>query len=222
MTENIITVPRVLEDLAALVADYEPNWDNYSKGLLSAALAEGMKDTYGDPELGERNYWHLEQKAFLFFRLEIEARRIAVYEHDAITNQDSIIDPDHWTHVPKSLLPTSLFVDFLAPASAATPLFLRLEKAFVYRRQFETLISTRLISPPDSAWQRNAIKRAVWVRWEGVPPAPSVMSAKERDREIIRWVDENGYRRSKADTFSPATIRRALREMLSELLTNQR
>jgi hypothetical protein len=32
-----------------------------------------------------------------------------------------------------------LFVDFLAPAFAATPLFLRLEKAFVYRR-FEAKI----------------------------------------------------------------------------------
>jgi hypothetical protein len=146
---------------------------------------------------------------------------LIVYDRDNITNQDCIIDPDHWNKVPKTFLPTSFSDDFdLVGDSLAMPFYLRLREAFVYRRQFETWISTRLISPPDSAWQRNAIIRAVHVLWGGVPPAPSIMSAKDRDRRIIKWVSENGYKRSRADTFSPATVRRALREILSERLTH--
>jgi hypothetical protein len=237
VADDLIQLDEALLDLENLVAQCEPSWSRYWKEELAndlAALlkspedpnlnADGPVDKY-PPELRAWHYgdsaelWHRHQKASLFLRLEMEERRLSVYVRDPGDGQILQLLPEDWMpRAPKDRLSGDFLesTDYGVLGSDGTRFYAQLTCALVHRAEFNVWLSEQLLHPSTRAKETAAVKRAVYELWDGNPP-PS-LPAKIRDRQIREWLAKNGYKDSRSEKYSTATIKRALDQIRKERL----
>jgi hypothetical protein len=178
LDEGEISLGAVFNELCELIAEHEPKWKRDWKNALDNALHELLAEPLDDET---REAWHLQQKAALFLRLEMEAERLPVFVRDPVTKERLRLRPDDWTRFsPNKYIPAGgndnfiLDGDYGVIGSDGTRFYARLSSAFVDIQSIKTLLNKRLLRSHNEAWQVTVVRQAVCALWKGDPSAPGV------------------------------------------------
>jgi hypothetical protein len=214
LDEGEVSLGAVFNELCELIAEHGPKWSREWKNALENALHELLAGPLDDET---RETWHLQQKAALFLRLEMEAERLPVFVRDPATKGRLRLHPDDWMRFsPQQYIPTSgndnfiLDGDYGVIGSDGTRFYAQLSSAFVDIQSIKALLNKRLLRSHNEARQVTVARQAVCALWKGDPSPPGV-STKQRNFDIQSW--------AKGQNYSPpsiATIKRALRIMREE------
>jgi hypothetical protein len=103
--DSEISLGAVFNELCELVVEHEPKWKGDWKNALDNALNELLAEPLDDET---RQAWHVQQKAALFLRLEMEAKRLHVFVRDPATKERLRLHPKDWTPLsPNKYVPAS-------------------------------------------------------------------------------------------------------------------
>lgn len=212
LDEGEVSLGAVFNELFELVAEHEPKWKREWKNALDNALHELLAGPLDDET---REGWHLQQKAALFLRLEMEAERLPVFVRDPVSKERLRLRPDDWARFsPRAYIPAAgddqfLDGDYGVVGSDGTRFYAELSSAFVDVRSIKALLNKRLVRSHNEARQMIVVREAVDALWNG-DPTPGVES-KQRNFDIQRWAEGKNYRAP-----SVATIKRTLSIMRLE------
>jgi len=213
--ENEVSLGAVFNEVCELITEHEPKWTREWKIALDDALEKLLAGPL-DRETVEG--WHVQQKATLFLRVEIEIGRLQVYVRDPITQDVSRLRSEDWTSFsPKEYIPVGGSDNFILDGNYGvvgadgTRFHAQLASAFVYRQEIKILINKRLIRSHNEAPQGALVRQALDALWNGDVPSGVAMAAKTRNFVIQEWVQKNHN-----VTPSIATIKRELRDVRLE------
>jgi hypothetical protein len=217
LNEGEVSLGAVFNELFELIAEHEPKWTREWKNALDNALEELIAGSLDDETLESL---HLQQKATLFLRLEMEKGRLPVFVRDPATKERLRLHPEDWTRFsPKAYIPVGGRDNFILDGnygvigSDGTRFYAQLSFAFVDRQEVKNFINKRLIRSHNDAPQAARVRQAVCVLWNGDPSPPGV-PPKIRNFEIQKWVGARNH----DDPPSIATIKRELRKITLERL----
>jgi hypothetical protein len=218
--EGEVSLGAVFNELLELIAEHEPKWTSEWKSALDDALHELSAGPLDDEALES---WHLQQKAALFLRLEMEKGRFPVFVRDPATKEVLRLNPEDWMRFsPKTYIPVGGRDNFIMDGnygvigSDGTRFYAQLSSAFVDRQGIKTLINKRLIRSHNDAPQASLVRQAVCDLWNGDPLPPGVR-AKTRNFEIQNWAKAKNHK----EIPSIPTIKRELRKIRLERLRSK-
>ncbi|WP_315795685.1 hypothetical protein [Bradyrhizobium sp. SZCCHNRI3043] len=211
--EGEVSLGAVFNEICELISQHEPKWPREWKRALDDALDKLLAGPLDQETL---EGWHLQQKATLFLRLEMEEERLQVYVRDPVTEKVLCLRCEDWMRFsPKEYIPVGGHDNFILDGNYGvigadgTRFYAHLASAFVSRQEIRILINKRLIRSHNDAPQGALVRQSVLALWNGDPPLR--LAAKTRNFEIQEWVRKNHN-----VTPSIATIKRELREMRLE------
>jgi hypothetical protein len=215
LDDGEVSLGALFNELIELIADHEPKWTSGWKSALDDALDE-LRAGPLDGETLES--WHLQQKAALFLRLEMEKGRLHVYVRDPVTKEVLRLRSEDWMRFsPKIYIPIGGDDNFILDGNYGvigadgTRFYAELSSAFVDRQEIKILINKRLIRSHNEAPQGSLVRQAVCDLWNGDPPSRFALPAKTRNFEIQEWV-----RKKHKVAPSIATIKRELSKIRLE------
>src|SRR5258708_1015171 len=215
--EGEVSLGALFNEICELIAEHEPKWTSEWKSTLDGAREKLLA---GSLDYETLEGWHLQQKAALFLRLEMENGRLQVYVRDPATEKALPLRPKDWMRFsPETYIPVGGNDNFILDGNYGvigadgTRFYAQLSSAFVDHQKIKTLINKRLIRSHTYAPQASLVRQAVCDLWNGDPSPPGV-HAKMRNFEIQEWA-----RRKKHKVVpSLPTIKRELRNIRLERL----
>jgi hypothetical protein len=205
--ETEVSLGALFNEICELIAQHEPKWSPEWKRALDDALNVLLARSLDDETL---EGCHLQQKAALFLRLEMETERLKAYVRDPATEKAIALRPEDWMQFsPQPYIPAGDDGNFIfdghygVTGADGTRFYAELSSAFVNRHQIKVLINRRLVRSHNNAPQASLVMQALCALWNGDIPD---MPAKIRDFKIREWAREN-----KKAPPSKATIKRVIR-----------
>jgi hypothetical protein len=104
LSEGEVSLGALFNEICELIAEHEPKWTREWKSELDSALDKLLAQSLDDETL---EGWHLQQKAVLFLRVEMEKARLQVYVRDPVTAKVLPLLPEDWMRFsPETYIPS--------------------------------------------------------------------------------------------------------------------
>lgn len=147
LRESEVSLGALFNEICELISEHEPKWTREWRRALDDAHNVLLAGSLDDETLTS---WHLQQKATLFLRLEMEAERLLAYVRDPATEEVLRLRPEEWMRFsPSTYIPVSGDDNFILDGNYGvigadgTRFYAELSSAFVDRQKMRIFTATR-------------------------------------------------------------------------------